>query len=95
MGKRPTLKGKGVDIFFEEKKKTNKEKVLSKKEKGTYYLPPSLLTSLDNIWFIIRKNNRKIKKSDIVKFALEEAVSSYEKEGKQSKLFKHFTSEIV
>ena len=92
MGKRPTLKGKGVEIFLGEKRKPSKKEVILKKEKGTFYLPPSLLASLDKVWITLRNYNRKIRKSDIVKVALEEALKRFEKEDKESGLFKHFTS---
>ncbi len=92
MGKRPTLKGKGMGVFLEEERKPSKREVISKKEKGTFYLPPSLLTSLDNVWFALRKHNRKIRKSDIVKVALDEALSKFNEEGADSRLFKHLTS---
>ncbi len=91
MRKRPTLKGKGAEIFLGEERKPSKKELILKKEKGTYYLPPSLLAGLDNLWFTLRKNNRKIRKSDIVKVALEESLKRFEKEGKESELFKHFT----
>lgn len=90
--KRPTLKGKGMEVFLGEDRKLLKKGVISKKEKGTFYLPPSLLSGLDNAWFILRKNNRKIRKSDIVKVALEEALRRFEKEGKEGELFKHLAS---
>lgn len=92
MRKRPTLKGKGVEIFLGEERKSSKKKEVSKKEKGTFYLPPSLLDSLDKAWISLRNHNRKIRKSDIVKLALEESLKRFEKEGKESELFKHLTS---
>lgn len=92
MRKRPTLKGKGVEIFLGEKRKPFKKEAVLKKEKGTFYLPPSLLASLDKVWITLRNHNRKIRKSDIVKVVLEESLRRFEKEGKESELFKHFTS---
>lgn len=97
MKKRPTLKGKGIDVFLgkEMKSPVPEKDIISEKEKGTFYLPPSLLDSLDSVWLILRKNNRKIRKSDVVKFALEDALSRFEKEGKNSLLFKHFISQTL
>jgi len=92
MKKRPTLKGRGMEIFLGEEKKRSKKETVLEKDKATFYLPPSLLSSLDNVWFILRKNNRKIRKSDIVKVALEEILSEFGKEDKESRLFKHFAS---
>ncbi len=81
MPKRPSLKGKGVDIFLgESKAKIEKE---TEKGKATFYFPEELLTELDEAWFVLRRINRKIKKSDIVKAALEITLDGL-KEGKQS-----------
>ena len=71
MRKRPTLKGRGVDIFLKEQPEQAKKVLALGKEKATFYLPPLLLASLDDTWFKLRKNNRKIRKSDIVRAALE------------------------
>lgn len=80
MPKRPSLKGKGVDIFLgSSEEKLNKEPV---KGKATFYFPEKLLSELDEAWFILRKINRKIKKSDIVQAALEITIEGL-KEGKQ------------
>jgi hypothetical protein len=92
MTKRPTLKGKGVEIFLGKERRQSREEAGLKKEKGTFYLPPSILDSLDKAWISLRNYNRKIRKSDIVKAALEEALKRFEKEGKESELFRQFTS---
>ncbi|MCX7704763.1 MAG: hypothetical protein N2115_00705 [bacterium] len=81
MPKRPSLKGKGVDIFLgESKTKVEKEPV---KGKATFYFPEKLLSELDEAWFSLRRINRRIKKSDIVQAALEIALEGL-KEGKQN-----------
>lgn len=72
MKKRPTLKGKGADIFLGGQPKQFKKKTVFEKEKATFYLPPPILARLDDAWFKLRKNNRKARKSDIVRDALEE-----------------------
>lgn len=69
MPKRPSLKGKGVEIFLGEQKTEEKKEI--EKGKATFYFPQDLLEELDEAWFILRKINRKIKKSDIVQAALE------------------------
>ncbi|MCM8759516.1 MAG: hypothetical protein NC906_07100 [Candidatus Omnitrophica bacterium] len=81
MPKRPSLKGKGVDIFLGETK-TKQEKE-PEKGKATFYFPERLLTELDEAWFFLRRINRKIKKSDIVQAALEITLEGL-KEGKQN-----------
>lgn len=86
MPKRPSLKGKGVDIFLGE---TKAEKEPGK-GKATFYFPETLLTELDEAWFSLRRINRKIKKSDIVQAALEITLDGL-KEGKQNNLlFEYF-----
>lgn len=91
MKKRPSLKGKGVEIFLGGGKPPAQKETLLQKGKGTFYFPPAVLDALDSVWLTLRKNNRKIKKSDIVKVALEESLKEFEKAGKESALFKHFT----
>lgn len=95
MTKRPSLKGKGADIFapgesspkerrsprrrqtpvkqFAGKmaKHSTSELQKSSIDKATFYLPADLLDRLDRIWMEQRRKNRKIRKSDIVKEALE------------------------
>ncbi|MBA7493696.1 hypothetical protein ES702_04258 [subsurface metagenome] len=83
MKKRLTLKGKGADIFLREDPRQPKTKAATTKEKATFYLPPPLLASLDDAWFTLRKNNRKIRKSDIVRSALEEFLRNLEKSNKK------------
>jgi hypothetical protein len=95
MTKRPSLKGKGADIFapgesspkerrsprrrqtpvkqFTGKMAKHSTSELQKPpiDKATFYLPADLLDRLDRIWMEQRRKNRKIRKSDIVKEALE------------------------
>ena len=92
MKKRPTLKGKGADIFFSDQPKHPKKEIVTGKEKATFYLPPRLLANLDDAWFKLRKNNRKTKKSDIVKIALEKFLKDFEKGTKHSTLVKQLDS---
>jgi len=95
MIKRPTLKGKGADIFLEkEKKESLRERthIPTRKEKATFYLPSSILKNLDSVWLSFREENRKIKKSDLVGIALKQAIEDFEKNKKGSMLSKHFTS---
>lgn len=96
MTKRPTLKGRGADIFFEKGKKESlqEKKIYTpiRKEKATFYLSSSILRSLDSIWLSFRKEDRKIKKSALVEAALKQAVEDFGKNKKESALSKHFTS---
>ena len=95
MTKRPSLKGKGADIFapgasspkgtrspqrrrtpvtqFDGTMAKHSTSELQKPviDKATFYLPADLLDRLDRIWMEQRRKNRKIRKSDIVKEALE------------------------
>lgn len=90
MRKRPTLKGKGVEIFLGKERESSQKEVV--KDRGTFYFPPGLMDRLDDAWFILRRKNRRIRKSDIVKVALEETLGKFEKEGEKSILFKHLIS---
>ncbi|MGB9642656.1 MAG: hypothetical protein ACP5JO_03125 [Candidatus Ratteibacteria bacterium] len=94
MPKRPSLKGRGVDIFLgksDQKEKIEKEE---KKGKATFYFPQKLLSELDEAWFVLRRIDRKIKKSDIVQAALEISLQGL-KEGKtENPLIKYFKREM-
>lgn len=98
MKKRPSLKGKGAEIFLsgepaagrtdraataapEKKRKADEEK-----EKATFYFPPELLSDLDETWMKLRRENRRIKKSDLVRAALVEALADFKRRGRQSLL---------
>ncbi len=95
MTKRPSLRGKGADIFApgesspKEARASRRRRTPVKQsagtmvkhstsevqkpliDKATFYLPADLLDRLDRIWMEQRRKNRKIRKSDIVKEALE------------------------
>jgi hypothetical protein len=94
MTKRPSLKGKGADIFAPGESSPKETRAPRRRtpvkqfagtmvkhptselqkpliDKATFYLPADLLDRLDRIWMEQRRKNRKIRKSDIVKQALE------------------------
>jgi len=83
--KRPTIKGKGADIFLGEEPKELKEIPLSipkpkeSKIKATFYIYSSLLDKLDEVWLKLRKENRKLRKSDIISEGLEKILKEYKK----------------
>lgn len=83
--KRASVKGKGVDIFFEAEE-------APKRQKATFYFPRSLLEELDDIWLELRRRQRRLKKSDIVAAALEMALREYAEKGEESPLFKELAS---
>ncbi|HNQ34661.1 MAG TPA: hypothetical protein PKN80_01185 [bacterium] len=100
MKKRPSLKGKGAEIFLsgepaagratrptaaghETKREAGEEK---EKEKATFYFPPKLLSDLDEAWMKLRRENRRIKKSDLVRAALVEALADFKRRGRESLL---------
>ncbi len=99
--KRPSLRGKGADIFLGEEpsappssKKSIKNVVEvagqihsheesadgrgADKEKATFYLPIEVLDQLEGVWHDLRRvTRRKIKKSDIVSIALQNAADEF------------------
>ena len=83
MAKRPSLTGKGANIFFgastERVEKVEnhastpaQQRAGNMYPKATYYLPPDLQERLEDAWMLKRKINRKLTKSDMVREALEE-----------------------
>lgn len=94
MSKRPSLKGRGVDIFLgkTEEKLKGKEQKLEKKDKATFYFPQDILSNLDEAWFLLRKINRKIKKSDIVQASIEIALEGLKEDNKTNPLMEYFKS---
>ena len=82
--KRLTIKGKGADFFFEEERL----RVL-KQVKTTFYLLQTLIDNLDNVWLDLRRNHKKLKKSDIARIALEELLKDYDEKHQNSKLLEH------
>jgi hypothetical protein len=77
--RRPTLKGRGADVFFSSEKSQpasnyNSATVYQHTSiypKATYYLPQDLQQRLDDVWMERRRANRKLTKSEIVRQALE------------------------
>ena len=86
--KRPTIKGKGADFFLDQDKSGD-----SLQGKATFYIPEVLIEKLDDVWVDLRKSNRKLKKSDIARIALEEILKDYEEKHQDSKLSEHFSVE--
>ncbi len=83
MSKRPSLSGRGADIFLgstAEKVEPagNHASIPAQQRNGglypkaTYYLPPDLQERLEDAWMEERKGNRKLTKSEMVREALEE-----------------------
>ncbi|HOJ30549.1 MAG TPA: hypothetical protein PK165_01950 [bacterium] len=94
MPKRPSLKGRGVDIFLGKSDQKEKKPVKEeKKGKATFYFPQKLLSELDEAWFILRRIDRKIKKSDIVQAALEISIQGLKEGKKENPLIEYFKKE--
>lgn len=89
MPKRPSLKGRGIDIFLGRTEEKTKQKV-EKKGKATFYFPQDILSALDEAWFLLRKINRKIKKSDIVQASIEIALKGLKEGSKTNPLMEYF-----
>ncbi|MBI1730667.1 hypothetical protein HY229_07265 [Candidatus Acetothermia bacterium] len=91
--KRPSLRGKGADIFLGEEPSASVRNVsevvkqirprkedaeIAPKEKATFYLPIEVLDELESLWHDLRRvTHRKIKKSDIVSIALQNAAEEF------------------
>ena len=96
MPKRPSLKGKGADIFLSHEEpsglsaSTARSRVPQNQVQGkaTFYLPGGLLELLDEIWLKLRARNRRLKKSEIVRVALESALDDYKEKAGDSALGK-------
>jgi len=43
---------------------------------------------LDDVWLELRRENRKLRKSDIVAWALSQALKVYQEKGKESELYR-------
>lgn len=80
--KRPTIKGKGADFFFEQKKSTEQGK-------ATFYFSRDLIDKIDDVWVDLRKTYRKLRKSDIARIAIEDLVRDYADKQQDSKLLQH------
>lgn len=72
--KRPTIRGRGADIFLTQPSRHPADEKSEHPEietsKATFHLPISLLERLDGYWLDLRRNQR-ITKSEIVRTALE------------------------
>ena len=90
--KRASVKGKGADIFLsgQEGHQDESHKARAHK-KATFYLPSDLLDRLDDAWLDLRRLNRDVKKSDLVRTALTAALADYATNQEKS----HLYTEIV
>jgi len=89
MSDRPRVKGRGVDIFFEErddiskkKKGTNKQAYQrasepKKAKKATFYLPEDIVDEIEKVWLRRRHKDKKVTKSELVRIALEQALRDW------------------
>jgi len=99
--RRPSAKGKGADIFFED---VSAEETAAQetapghrpaaraarqqpKGKASFYFTGTLLDRLDQAWMRLRMVDRRITKSELVQAALEEMLDEYEQRGEESKLY--------
>lgn len=85
--KRPTVKGLGTKLFdpgsdsavttsrgqdgIPSQQRDGIESREDKYPKATFYLPNALLERLDKLWISRRNRDRRVKKSDLVREALE------------------------
>ncbi len=81
--KRPTIKCRGAETFLGKESPTpEKEHTVIPAEqygdKATFYLPPDLLNRLDTVWMNLRKSNRRLRKSHLVKDLIEKGLKEYE-----------------
>lgn len=89
MSKRPTIKGKGADLFLGETTKPRTKIPVLRKGKTTFYLSPSLIEKLDKIWLTLRRENKKVSKSDIIAKGLDDILENFEKKGPESDIYKY------
>lgn len=86
MAKRTSLKGRGADIFapgHETSTPLEKQAVTPAQQptsKATFYLPLDILDRLEKVWLAKRAKKSKLKKSDLVRNALESFLSQQEKD---------------
>ncbi|MFH0924473.1 MAG: hypothetical protein V1872_02385 [bacterium] len=83
MTKRPTIKGRGAEIFLGKEDSTPEKKhtvILEDQcaDKATFYLPSDLLNRLDTLWMDLRRSNRRLRKSHLVKELIEKGLKQYE-----------------
>ena len=89
--KRASVKGKGADIFLPgqgEQAGEPRPVPTRAHKKATFYLPPDLLDQLDDAWLDLRRLNRDVKKSDLVRTALRAALADYATNQEKSHLYK-------
>ena len=84
--KRPTLKGMGAKLFetaqggnsLPSHQQNGDESQNPKYPKATFYLPLEMLERLDKAWIARRNRDRRVKKSDLVREALESYLTEQE-----------------
>ena len=82
MSKRTSLKGRGADIFTDAGTPAKQHTSMPAQQpfiKSTYYLTPSVVEGLDEIWLKVRKaeaRDKKLTKSAIVARVLGKAVEN-------------------
>ena len=100
--RRPSAKGKGADIFFDDVANETAEQAQAEapartgrrqaaeepKAKASFYFTDSLLDRLDRAWMQLRLVDRRITKSELVQVALEEVLEEYEERGEESRLYR-------
>jgi hypothetical protein len=85
--RRPTIKGMGAKLFesdpanasttsrphdgMQTRQQNGEESQNPKYPKATFYLPVEMLERLDKVWIARRNRDRRIKKSDLVREALD------------------------
>jgi len=107
MAKRPSVKGKGLDAFFEETtpessgsaerpKQETTETTKARGIKATFYLPEGLLDQLEDAWVLLRRDlgTRSIRKSHLVQAALEQALEEFTSEQENSPLFRQISDTL-
>lgn len=90
MTKKPTIKGKGADFFLKQEEIRSTEQ-----RKATFYIPETLIDTLDSVWLDLRKTRRKLKKSDIARVAFEQLFRDYEEKHQDSILLEHLNVKPV
>ena len=100
--RRPSAKGKGADIFFDDvtdeaaeqaeaeapARAGRREAAAEPKAKASFYFTDALLDRLDRAWMQLRMADRRITKSELVQAALEEVLEEYEERGEESRLYR-------
>jgi hypothetical protein len=73
MAKRQSLRGKGADVFLvgSDQPEAPQRAKEEKRAMATFYLPPALIETLDQVWLDRRRTDKKVQKSHIVQEALE------------------------